>query len=167
MRSSAPEGITSFLPAWAFSLLGRMSGRVTRPSYPGGMALTLPRTLSPSKVVAFTNCPLAFRFSQIERRPEPPSPPAVKGTLVHAARAGAGRSLIHGVRGCRWGAREAPVGRHDGCGAHHRLAREEPGGARPRRGSAPLPAPAHRHLLRRLRADDPGPAPAGGRGVVG
>src|SRR5271165_711332 len=49
------------------------------------MALDLPRTLSPSKVVAFTNCPLAFRFSQIERRPEPPSPHAVKGTLVHAA----------------------------------------------------------------------------------
>lgn len=34
---------------------------------------------------AFTSCPLAFRFSQIERRPEPPSAPAVKGTLVHAA----------------------------------------------------------------------------------
>ena len=49
------------------------------------MALDLPRTLSPSKVVAFTNCPLAFRFSQIEHRPEPPSPHAVKGTLVHAA----------------------------------------------------------------------------------
>jgi putative RecB family exonuclease len=49
------------------------------------MALDLPRTLSPSKVVAFTNCPLAFRYSQIERRPEPPSPHAVKGTLVHAA----------------------------------------------------------------------------------
>jgi putative RecB family exonuclease len=49
------------------------------------MALAPPRTLSPSKVVAFTNCPLAFRFSQIERRPEPPSPHAVKGTLVHAA----------------------------------------------------------------------------------
>ena len=49
------------------------------------MALDLPRTLTPSKVVAFTNCPLAFRFSQIERRPEPPSPHAVKGTLVHAA----------------------------------------------------------------------------------
>jgi putative RecB family exonuclease len=48
------------------------------------MALDLPRTLTPSKVVAFTNCPLAFRFSQIERRPEPPSPHAVKGTLVHA-----------------------------------------------------------------------------------
>ncbi len=49
------------------------------------MALEPPRTLTPSKVAAFTNCPLAFRFSQIERRPEPPSPQAVKGTLVHAA----------------------------------------------------------------------------------
>ncbi len=49
------------------------------------MALEPPRTLSPSKVSAFTSCPLAFRFSQIERLPEPPSPHAVKGTLVHAA----------------------------------------------------------------------------------
>jgi putative RecB family exonuclease len=53
--------------------------------YPGGVALEPPRTLTPSKVTAFTNCPLAFRFSQIERRPEPPSPHSVKGTLVHAA----------------------------------------------------------------------------------
>jgi putative RecB family exonuclease len=49
------------------------------------MALDLPRTLTPSKVTAFTNCPLAFRYSVIEHRPEPPSPYAVKGTLVHAA----------------------------------------------------------------------------------
>lgn len=49
------------------------------------MALDPPRTLTPSKVVAFTNCPLAFRYSQIEHLPEPPSPHAVKGTLVHAA----------------------------------------------------------------------------------
>jgi putative RecB family exonuclease len=62
-----------------------MGRRVTPPSYPEQMALDLPRTLSPSKVVAFTNCPLAFRYSQIEHRPEPPSPQAVKGTLVHAA----------------------------------------------------------------------------------
>jgi putative RecB family exonuclease len=41
--------------------------------------------LTPSKVTAFTNCPLAFQFSVIEHRPEPPSPHAVKGTLVHAA----------------------------------------------------------------------------------
>ncbi|HEY3842847.1 MAG TPA: PD-(D/E)XK nuclease family protein [Acidimicrobiales bacterium] len=49
------------------------------------MALDLPRTLTPSKVSAFTNCPLAFRFTVMEHRPEPPSPHAVKGTLVHAA----------------------------------------------------------------------------------
>jgi putative RecB family exonuclease len=49
------------------------------------MALTPPRTLTPSKVAAFTNCPQAFRFSQIDRLPEPTSPAAVKGTLVHAA----------------------------------------------------------------------------------
>jgi putative RecB family exonuclease len=49
------------------------------------MAFDLPRTLTPSKVSSFTNCPLAFRYSVIERLPEPPSPHAVKGTLVHAA----------------------------------------------------------------------------------
>ena len=62
-----------------------IAGDVTGSSYPGPMALDLPRTLTPSKVTAFTNCPLAFRFSVIEHRPEPPSPHAVKGTLVHAA----------------------------------------------------------------------------------
>src|SRR4051794_35888243 len=33
----------------------------------------------------FTKCPLAFRFSYLEKLPEPPSPPASKGTLVHLA----------------------------------------------------------------------------------
>jgi putative RecB family exonuclease len=49
------------------------------------MALTPPRTLTPSKVAAFTSCPLAFRYTQIDRLPQPPSIHAVKGTLVHAA----------------------------------------------------------------------------------
>jgi putative RecB family exonuclease len=47
--------------------------------------LALPRSLSPSKVSAFTSCPLAFRFTTIDRLPEPASPPKIKGTLVHAA----------------------------------------------------------------------------------
>ena len=47
--------------------------------------LPLPSTLSPSKITAFTNCPLAFRFSVVEHLPEPPSLPALKGTLVHRA----------------------------------------------------------------------------------
>jgi len=33
----------------------------------------------------FTSCPLSFRFSYIEKLPEPPSAPASKGTLVHLA----------------------------------------------------------------------------------
>jgi putative RecB family exonuclease len=49
------------------------------------MALPLPRSLTPSKVAAFKDCALAFRFSVIDGLPEPPSPPAVKGTLVHRA----------------------------------------------------------------------------------
>lgn len=49
------------------------------------MPLALPRTLSPSKVSSFTDCALAFRFSVIDKVPEPPSLPASRGTLVHAA----------------------------------------------------------------------------------
>jgi putative RecB family exonuclease len=49
------------------------------------MSLPLPPTLSPSKISAFKQCPLAFRFSVIDRIPEPPSAPASKGTLVHRA----------------------------------------------------------------------------------
>ena len=49
------------------------------------MPLPLPASLSPSKVSSFTDCGLAFRFSAIDRLPEPPSVAASRGTLVHAA----------------------------------------------------------------------------------
>jgi putative RecB family exonuclease len=49
------------------------------------MALTLPRSLSPSKVSSFTDCPLAFRLAYVDGLPQAPSPAAVKGTLVHSA----------------------------------------------------------------------------------
>ena len=49
------------------------------------MSLPLPTSLTPSKVSSFTDCALAFRFSAIDRLPEPPSAPAVKGSLVHRA----------------------------------------------------------------------------------
>jgi putative RecB family exonuclease len=48
-------------------------------------SLPMPRSLSPSSMSTFTSCPLSFRFSYIERLPEPPSAPASKGTLVHLA----------------------------------------------------------------------------------
>jgi putative RecB family exonuclease len=49
------------------------------------MSLPLPSSLSPSKVSSFKDCALAFRFSAIDRLPEPPSPWTVKGNLVHRA----------------------------------------------------------------------------------
>ncbi|MFO7279296.1 MAG: PD-(D/E)XK nuclease family protein [Thermoanaerobacterales bacterium] len=49
------------------------------------MAFPVPRTLSPSKVTTFTDCALAFRFSAIDRLPEPPTVAATRGTLVHSA----------------------------------------------------------------------------------
>ena len=49
------------------------------------MPYPVPTSLSPSRVESFTSCPLAFRFSRLEKLPEPPSPHATKGTLVHRA----------------------------------------------------------------------------------
>ena len=49
------------------------------------MALAVPTSLSPSKVSSFRDCALAFRFSAIDRLPEPPTVPAAKGTVVHRA----------------------------------------------------------------------------------
>ncbi len=47
---------------------------------------TRPRTpgLSPSRANDYMQCPLLFRFRVVDRLPEPPSPAAVRGTLVHA-----------------------------------------------------------------------------------
>jgi putative RecB family exonuclease len=49
------------------------------------MGLALPTSLSPSKVSSFRDCALAFRYSAIDRLPEPPTVPAAKGTVVHKA----------------------------------------------------------------------------------
>ena len=59
--------------------------RYTRGVAFASMTLALPRSLSPSKLSAFKDCPLAFRFAAIDRLPEAPAPHMVKGTLVHSA----------------------------------------------------------------------------------
>ncbi len=41
-------------------------------------------SLSPSRAADFKQCPLLYRFRVIDRIPEPPSPAATRGTLVHA-----------------------------------------------------------------------------------
>lgn len=53
---------------------------------PGADAAAEPRpvALSPSRASDFKSCPLLYRFRAIDRLPEPPSPEAVRGTLVHA-----------------------------------------------------------------------------------
>lgn len=48
-------------------------------------ALTLPATLSPSKISEFKDCALAFKFSAIDRIPSEPTVDQVRGTLVHRA----------------------------------------------------------------------------------
>jgi putative RecB family exonuclease len=49
------------------------------------VGLRLPRTLSPSKLTLFKECALAFRYSAIDRVPEPASVATVRGTIVHRA----------------------------------------------------------------------------------
>ncbi|SEI78938.1 RecB family exonuclease [Demequina mangrovi] len=43
-----------------------------------------PPALSPSRAGDFQQCPLMFRYRVVDRLPEPPSPAATLGTLVHA-----------------------------------------------------------------------------------
>jgi putative RecB family exonuclease len=49
------------------------------------VGVSLPPSLSPSSIASFKQCPLAFKFSYVQRLPEPPSAAASKGTLVHHA----------------------------------------------------------------------------------
>lgn len=64
------------------SITGRPS--VAPVSY-GRTVFEPPRSLSPSSIASFTSCPLAFRYSYIERLPGPPSVHTSLGTLVHLA----------------------------------------------------------------------------------
>ncbi len=56
-----------------------MSDAAVVPAYP------VPMTLSPSRVSSFTSCPMQFRFSSIQKLPEPPGVATTKGTVVHRA----------------------------------------------------------------------------------
>src|SRR5262245_9453914 len=45
----------------------------------------VPASLSPSRVESFLSCPLAFRFTSIQKLPDPPTQATTKGSLVHRA----------------------------------------------------------------------------------
>ena len=48
-------------------------------------AYPVPTTLSPSRIESFLSCPLAFRFVNVEKLPDPPTVATTKGSLVHRA----------------------------------------------------------------------------------
>ncbi|HZI44872.1 MAG TPA: PD-(D/E)XK nuclease family protein [Ilumatobacter sp.] len=50
-----------------------------------GPLWTVPTSLSPSRVESFLSCPLAFRFTSIQRLPDPPTQATTRGSLVHRA----------------------------------------------------------------------------------
>ncbi len=52
---------------------------------PAGPPWVVPTSLSPSRVESFLSCPLAFRFSSIEKLPDLPSVASTRGSLVHRA----------------------------------------------------------------------------------
>ncbi|MEQ1874361.1 MAG: PD-(D/E)XK nuclease family protein [Ilumatobacteraceae bacterium] len=47
------------------------------------MPYEVPISMSPSRVEAFTSCPMAFRFASLDKLPEPPSAHMTKGSMVH------------------------------------------------------------------------------------
>lgn len=59
------------------------------PSTPGNDApepvWPIPSSLSPSRVSSFTSCPMQFRFSSVQRLPEPPGVATTRGSVVHRA----------------------------------------------------------------------------------
>jgi putative RecB family exonuclease len=60
-------------------MAGMTDTAVHAPTFP------VPMSLSPSRVSSFTSCPMQFRFSSIEKLPEPPGVATTKGTIVHRA----------------------------------------------------------------------------------
>lgn len=55
-----------------------------QPSSPPRTVGVVTPALSPSRAADFMQCPLLYRFRVVDRLPEPPSPAAARGTLVHA-----------------------------------------------------------------------------------
>jgi len=65
------------------SALSTASQREAEPK--PGPVFPIPSSLSPSRVSSFTSCPMQFRFSSVQRLPEPPGFATTKGTIVHRA----------------------------------------------------------------------------------
>ena len=60
-----------------------MIANLATPTPYDGAMYPVPTSMSPSRVESFTSCPLAFRFSSIQKLPEPPSIHMTRGSFVH------------------------------------------------------------------------------------
>lgn len=49
------------------------------------MPVALPRSVSPSSLADFKQCPMKYRYKYIERIPEPPQEALVRGNMIHTA----------------------------------------------------------------------------------
>ncbi len=58
---------------------------MTPSTYDDHVTYDVPTSLSPSRVEAFTSCPMLFRFVSIEKIDDPPSIHTTRGSLVHRA----------------------------------------------------------------------------------
>ncbi|ACZ30512.1 RecB family exonuclease-like protein [Xylanimonas cellulosilytica DSM 15894] len=75
--------MTTILPVRAQPVEPVEPAEAVRPVEPVAASPRSP-ALSPSRANDFMQCPLLFRFRMIDRLPEPPSPAAARGTLVHS-----------------------------------------------------------------------------------
>ncbi len=71
---AAPDAVPPAVPP------APRAGEVVRTEVDGVEVLG---ALSPSRAGDFTTCPLLYRFRHVDKLPEPPSPDAVRGTVVH------------------------------------------------------------------------------------
>jgi putative RecB family exonuclease len=73
------------VPVDAPALLdGSVADAAMAPDQPGRADRAKGPSLSPSRAADFKTCPLRYRLRVVDRLPEPPSPQAIRGTLVHA-----------------------------------------------------------------------------------
>jgi putative RecB family exonuclease len=77
MSEAAPAATATEVPAITVT-------EVPAPTTAPAAEVPVHRSLSPSRAADFLTCPLLYRFRVVDRLPEPPSPAAARGTLVHA-----------------------------------------------------------------------------------
>jgi putative RecB family exonuclease len=82
--ATAPSGTASSETAPSGTAPSEAAPSGAAPPDRGGAEAPRLPSLSPSRAGDFLTCPLLYRFRVIDRLPEPPSPAAARGTLVHA-----------------------------------------------------------------------------------